>query len=152
MADTKVQPLLLRLRSSPNDAALLADIGNTYYDTQQFGEAVKYYERSLQVNPQNVNVRTDMGTSYWYLGDPDTAIAHLQKSLSYDPNHSNTLYNLGIVKLHGKQDAAGAVAVWEKLMKVDPAFAARANLSDMILKARQQTGGNAASAGQPAPR
>jgi cytochrome c-type biogenesis protein CcmH/NrfG len=138
MADVQAQPLLQQLQSSPNDAALLAKLGNVYYDTQQYSEAVKYYERSLQSNPQNVNVRTDMGTAYWYMGDPDTAITQFQKSLSYNPNHPDTLYNLGIVKLQGKNDAAGALAAWEKLAKVDPAFATRANLSDKIAQAKQQ--------------
>lgn len=144
MADVQAQPLLQQLRNSPSDAALLAKLGNIYYDTQQYGDAVKYYDRSLQSNPQNVNVRTDMGTAYWYMGDPDTAIAQFEKSLTYNPNHPDTLYNMGIVKLQGKNDAAGAIAVWEKLMKVDPAFAARANVSEMIAKARQQAGGSAA--------
>jgi cytochrome c-type biogenesis protein CcmH/NrfG len=34
--------------------------------------------------------------------------------------------------------AAGALAAWEKLAKVDPAFATRANLSEKIAQARQQ--------------
>jgi cytochrome c-type biogenesis protein CcmH/NrfG len=138
MADLQAQPLLQQLRSSPNDAALLAKIGNIYYDTQQYSEAVKYYDRSLQANPQNVNVRTDMGTAYWYMGDPDTAITQFQRSLSYNPNHPDTLYNMGIVKLQGRNDAAGALAAWEKLAKVDPAFATRASLSEKIAQARQQ--------------
>jgi cytochrome c-type biogenesis protein CcmH/NrfG len=140
MADVQAQPLLQQLQSSPNDAALLAKLGNVYYDTQQYSEAVKYYDRSLQGNPQNVNVRTDMGTAYWYMGDPDTAITQFQKSLSYNPDHPDTLYNLGIVKLQGKNDPVGALAAWEKLAKVDPAFAARANLSDKIAQAKQQGG------------
>lgn len=140
MAEVQTRPLLQQLQSSPNDAALLAKIGNVYYDTQQYSEAVKYYDRSLQTNPENVNVRTDMGTAYWYMGDPDTAITQFQKSLSYNPNHPNTLYNMGIVKLHGKEDAAGALAVWEKLAKVDPAFATRSNLSDKIAQVKQQAG------------
>jgi tetratricopeptide (TPR) repeat protein len=86
-----------------------------------------------------------MGTAYWYMGDPDTAIAQFERSLTYNPNHPDTLYNMGIVKLQGKSDPAGAIAVWEKLMKVDPAFAARANVSQMIAKARQQAGGAAQS-------
>src|SRR5690348_5893366 len=42
MADTKAAPLLQRLQSSPNDPQLLAEIGNVYYDTQSFQDAIAY--------------------------------------------------------------------------------------------------------------
>ncbi len=75
MADKQVEPLVAQLKTNPNDAAVLAQIGNVYYDTQLYKDAIAYYEKSLNVDPKNPSVRTDMGTAYFYLGDADRAIS-----------------------------------------------------------------------------
>ena len=65
---------MAELSRQPNDAELLAKIGNIYYDTQQFQEAINYYDRALKVDPKNANVRTDRGTAFYYLGDADRGL------------------------------------------------------------------------------
>src|SRR5271169_5079745 len=42
MADVSAAPLLEKLSSDPNNSGLLADIGNLYYDVQQYPEAIAY--------------------------------------------------------------------------------------------------------------
>jgi cytochrome c-type biogenesis protein CcmH/NrfG len=70
MADKQAEPLLAKLKSTPNDSQLLYKIGNIYYDTQQYPEAIKYYDQSLAQNPKSPDVRTDLATAYFYSGDP----------------------------------------------------------------------------------
>lgn len=137
MADTQAAPLLAQLKSTPNDPALLAQVGNVYYDTQQYKEAIDYYGRSLQADPKNPNVRTDMGTAFFYLGDADRAISEFEKTLTYDAKHGQTMFNLGMVKWQGKGDAKGAVESWERLLKVVPDYPDRANVEQLIARAKQ---------------
>lgn len=139
MADTQAEPLLAQLKSNPNDPALLAQIGNVYYDTQQYKDAVGYYERSLNVDPSNPNVRTDMGTAYFYMGDADRAISEFEKTLTYDAKHGQTMFNLGMVKWQGKGDAKGAVEAWERLLKTVPDYPDRANVEQLIARAKQHS-------------
>jgi len=40
MADVQAGPLIVKLKADPNNAGLLANIGNMYYDTQQFPTAI----------------------------------------------------------------------------------------------------------------
>lgn len=127
-----VQPLLAQLRDNPNDADLLANIGNQYYDNRDYGRAIEYYERSLKLRPENVNVRTDMGTAIWYSGDADRAIREYQTSLKYQPNHAQTLFNMGVVKWQGKQDAKSAFALWQKLLSVNPDYPERQKVEQMM--------------------
>jgi len=136
MADTKAAPLLLRLQSSPNDPQLLAEIGNVYYDTQNFQDAIAYYKRSLAAK-EDPNVRTDMGTSYFYLGDSDAALAEFDKTLKSDPKFENALFNVGMVKFQGKMDSRGAVAAWEQLLKQSPNYPRRADVEQMIAQAKK---------------
>ena len=136
MADTQAAPLLDSLKSDPNNPDLLARIGNIYYDVKQYPAAIDYYKRSLKLQPANAAVRTDMATAYWYSGNADTALAEFNKALTYEPNKANTLFNLGIVKWQSKNDAAGAIAVWQKLLDTNPNYEARDKVQQMIDQAK----------------
>ncbi len=139
MADTQAGPLLEKLKADPNNAGLLASIGNVYYDTQQFPTAIDYYQRALKVEPANAGVRTDMATAYWYTGDADTAIAEFQKSLSYEPNKANTLFNLGIVEWQGKMDIDKAVTTWQKLLETNPNYEGKEKVLELMAQAKKHS-------------
>ncbi len=136
-AEQQAQPLLTSLNSNPNDAQILTQLGNIYYDSNQFPKAVDYYARALKVRPDDVNVRTDMGTAYWYMGNADRALAEFQRSLSYQPTHPQTLLNMGVVKWQGKRDPKGAIEAWEKLLKTNPNFAGKDQVETMLAQAKQ---------------
>jgi tetratricopeptide (TPR) repeat protein len=140
MADAQSAPLLEKLKSDPNNADLLANIGNSYYDAQQYPTAINYYRQSLKVQPANTAVRTDLGTAYWYAGDADSAIAEFKKSLSYEPNKPNTLFNLGVVEWQSKMDVDAAVATWQKLLDTNPHYEGKDKVLEMIAQARKHSG------------
>lgn len=125
MADMKAQPLLTKLKTDPNNADLLIQVGGIYERTHRFKDAAGYYNKALQVTPKNVGVRTEMASCLYYSGDVDGAIGQLQQSLHYDPKNANSLFNLGMMKLQGKQDSQGALAAWRKLLKANPEMDAK---------------------------
>lgn len=122
MADKQAAPLLEQLKSKPNDPALLAQIGNMYYDAQVFPTAIDYYQKSLAADGKNAAVRTDYATALFYANDPDHSIAEFDHVLKDDPKNGNALFNRGIVKWQAKMDVNGAVADWEKLLKDNPNY------------------------------
>jgi tetratricopeptide (TPR) repeat protein len=63
-AETQAAPLVAQLKSDPNNAASLENIGDIYYDAQQYPTAIEYYQRALNVQPSNTSLRTDMGTAH----------------------------------------------------------------------------------------
>ena len=140
MADTQAGPFIEKLKADPNNAGLLANIGNVYYDTRQFPTAIDYYQRALKVEPANAAVRTDMATAYWYTGNADAAIAEFQKSLSYEPNKANTLFNLGIVEWQGKMDIDKAVATWQKLLDTNPNYEGKDKVLELMAQAKKHSG------------
>jgi tetratricopeptide (TPR) repeat protein len=139
MADTQAQPLIEKLKSDPANAGLLKDIGNVYYDAQQFPTAIDYYQRALKVQPADTNIRTDMATAYWYTGNADSAIAEFNKALSYEPTKANTLFNLGIVEWQGKMDIDKAVAIWQKLLDTNPNYEAKDKVLELMAQAKKHT-------------
>jgi len=140
MADTQAAPLLEKLKADPTNAGLLENIGNVYYDAQQYPTAIDYYQRALKVDPANAGVRTDMATAYWYTGNADTAIAEFQKSLSYEPNKPNTLFNLGIVEWQGKMDIDKATATWQKLLDTNPNYEGRDKVLELMAQVKKHSG------------
>ena len=120
------------LQSKPNDVKTLVDLGNLYYDNNKFQLAIDSYTKALELNPNDISVRTDRGSCFWSLGQADPAIADFQKSLEANPTHPQTLYNLGIVYLHGKNDMAGARNAWEKLLASNPDYPQRDRIRQML--------------------
>ena len=124
MADSKAQPLLEKLKSDPKNSDLLFQIGNIYKNTHQFKDAIGYYQQALEIDPKNTGIRTELASCMYYSGDVEGAIAELQQSLRQSPKDVNSLFNLGMIKWQGKQDASGALAAWQELLKTNPQLAA----------------------------
>jgi cytochrome c-type biogenesis protein CcmH/NrfG len=120
MADQKAAPLLDKLTKDPNNPALLDQVGAIYYATHQFKESAAYYDKAVQAVPKSIPMRTKYAISLDRSGDVDGAIAQLNRALSLDPNDANSLFDLGMIKLQGKQDAKGALAAWQQLLKSNP--------------------------------
>jgi cytochrome c-type biogenesis protein CcmH/NrfG len=137
-ADAQAAPLIDRLKSDPENPQVLTELGNLYYDAQQYSIAVDFYHRALKAKPADAAVRTDMATAYWYMGNADLAIAEFDKALAAAPDNPNTLFNRGLVKWQGKKDAAGALADWERLLKTDPAYDQKDKVEQMIADVQRQ--------------
>ena len=120
MADKQAAPLLDKLKSDPNNTALLVQVGAIYHTTHQFKEATAYYNKAVEIDPKNVAFRTKLASSLYRSGDVDGAIAQLNQALGYDPKDANALFDLGMIRLQGKQDGKGAVAAWQQLLKSNP--------------------------------
>jgi cytochrome c-type biogenesis protein CcmH/NrfG len=122
MADKQAAPLLEQLKSKPDDAAVLTQVGNIYYDAQTYPVAIEYYQKVLAIDPKNSSVRTDMATAMFYSSDFDHAIAEFDHAIKDDPKNGNALFNRGIAKWQGKMDVKGAVADWQLLLKENPNY------------------------------
>ena len=124
VADKQAAPLLEKLKSDPNNSAVLAQVAAIYHTTHQFKDAAAYYEKAVQADPKNVALRTKFASSLYRNGDVDGAIAQLNEGLRYDAKDANSLFDLGLIKLQGKQDGKGALAAWQKLLKSNPQLSA----------------------------
>jgi cytochrome c-type biogenesis protein CcmH/NrfG len=140
MDEQRAQALRNILARNPTDIQANTQLGHLYYDSGRFAEAVGPYQQAFAGDSRNVNLSTDLGTSLWYSGRPDEAIAQFTRSLAIDPTHPQTLYNLGIVKRDGKQDLAGAVQAWEKLLASNPSYPERDKVQQSLNELRAQIG------------
>ena len=105
---------------NPNDAQPRVQLGNLYFDAEQYNQAITWYEQALKLNPKDPNVSTDLGVAYYYTNQPDRALSQFDQSLAIDPGHIKTLLNVGIVRAFGKQDLPGAAKAWEQVVALSP--------------------------------
>lgn len=105
---------------NPQDAAGWVRLGNACFDADLPEKAIAAYETALKIDDNNANVWTDLGVMYRRTGQFDMAIAAFDKAASIDPKHEPSLFNKGIVLMHDKNDIPGAIAVWEKLLSINP--------------------------------
>jgi tetratricopeptide (TPR) repeat protein len=129
------------LASDPKNVRANIELGNRLYDAARYTEAIPYYQQALALDPRNVSVSTDLATALYYSGRADDALAQFDKSLALNPTHAQTLYNVGIVKRDAKNDAPGAIAVWERLLLSAPDYPDAPKVRTMVaeLKARTRT-------------
>lgn len=139
MADVKAAPLLEKLKATPKDAKLLAQVATLYASTHQFKDAVTYYNKALQVEPKNVATRTELASSLYYSGDVDGALKELNQALKDNPSDVNALFNLGMIKYRGKDDAAGAIAAWQQLLKTHPDLDRKPAVEQLIAEAKAKS-------------
>jgi tetratricopeptide (TPR) repeat protein len=135
-----VEPLLQQLETRPDDADLLINIANTYYDGKDYAKAIEYYQKGLKIRPEDVNVRTDMATAMWYSGNADGAIKQYEQSLKFQPTHAQTLFNMGIVMWQGKKDGKKAIQIWERLLASNPSYPDRTKVQQLLDQVKREIG------------
>jgi len=133
-AQKQISVLQSLLKEDPKNQKALIELGNLYFDADQFDPAIQAYSKALEIDPKNADVRTDMGIMFRRKGDFDRAIAEFKKAAESDSNHTNSRYNLGVVLLHDKGDIKGAINAWEEYLKVEPNGPRSENIHNQLEK------------------
>jgi cytochrome c-type biogenesis protein CcmH/NrfG len=102
------------------DAQPRVQLGNIYFDAEDFPQAIRWYEQAIKLDPKDANLSTDLGVAYYYTNQPDRALTQFDHSLTVDPRHIKTLLNVGIVRAFGKQDLPGAARAWQQVVDLSP--------------------------------
>jgi cytochrome c-type biogenesis protein CcmH/NrfG len=118
--ENKVTAFKAVAEREPSNPKPRVELGNLYFDSEKYDDAIKWYQEALKLAPNDVNVSTDLGVSYYYTNQADKALEQFSHSLQLDPGHAKTLLNVGVVKAFGKQDLSGAVEAWQKVVQLAP--------------------------------
>ncbi len=130
----EIDKLLPALSTQPKNLALLSQIGNLYYDSGQYREAITYYEQALSLQPENFSIRTDLATCYYNMQEHERALKELDQVLAKKPDFSQALYNYGVIQYFGRKDKQATVSAWEKLLAVDPQYPSAGQVRENIQK------------------
>ena len=142
----RIAALERKTQSNPANTNAWIELGNAYFDSNQFEKAIGAYQKSLELNPNNPNVLTDMGVMYRRSGKPQEAIEAFDRAIEVDPQHEISRMNKGIVLLHDLNDLGGAIQAWEGLLEVNPVAMAPNGISidEMVVQLKKQKAGQGA--------
>jgi cytochrome c-type biogenesis protein CcmH/NrfG len=128
-------------QSNPGNLEAWIELGNSYFDSNQYEKAIGAYTKALEINPDNANVWTDMGVMYRRNSNPQEAINAFDKAIEADPKHEVSRMNKGIVLLHDLKDTDGAIKAWEGLLEINPVAMAPTGRSvdEMVQQIKKQS-------------
>jgi Flp pilus assembly protein TadD len=86
-------------------------LGNLFYDTGNFAQAVPYYRRALAADSSLVDVQVDLAVSYHNDGQSEIAREVLEDAVRKRPDHAVAHFDLGVVyhELGRRDDARRAL-------------------------------------------
>lgn len=72
-------------RRMPNDYETVRLLGVAYGQMQNHPEAIKYFTKATQIDPQNAGAWYDLGTAYYFAGNEAKRTEYHAKALQIDP-------------------------------------------------------------------
>ena len=110
------------LDADPEDAGLMAAMGNVYFDASRWEEASGWYEKSLALSPGDPNIMTDLAVVYRNLGQSQESLELLDQVIAVSPDHWQAWYNKVVVlnfDLHEHDAAAAALDRLKELQRTN---------------------------------
>ncbi|NOX32685.1 MAG: tetratricopeptide repeat protein [Deltaproteobacteria bacterium] len=133
--EKKASSLEAQVAQNPENTSAWTQLGDVYYDTDQYSKAVEAYKKSLALYPENADVLTDLGVMYRRSGRPGMAIKSFDKAISIDHKHEAARFNKGIVLMHDLNQKEKALKVWEELLEINPiAMVGKDQSLDQLIK------------------
>lgn len=104
---TEEKQLLEQLEKNPDNTKYLTRLGDLYFESNRFEQAIKMYKRALNLDPEDPDTYNDLGLALHYTGKPEIAIETLRKGTEVMPSYQRVWLSLGFVLLsNGRTDEA----------------------------------------------
>ena len=121
--EAMVARLAARMQEQPDDPTGWAMLGRSYAALGQAPQALAAFERALKLKPDDASTLADYADASAVQnggtleGEP---LKLIERALKADPTHVKALVLAGTAAFN-RQDYAGAIAYWERAVKIGPA-------------------------------
>ncbi|MDH3588015.1 MAG: tetratricopeptide repeat protein [Gammaproteobacteria bacterium] len=92
--------------------------GHFYYNTENYADAVKYFEMASNLSPDSAAGYSSLGAAYWMLGESEQARVAYDRSLELKPTRRGYT-NMGLRYYYAGQ-FSNAVDMQEKALEIAP--------------------------------
>lgn len=116
----KISELKNIVAADPANFQAWVALGNEYFDSNKFMDAIEAYDKALAIQPNSPDVLTDQGVMFKRLGWFDRAIGNFKKANEIDPTHATSVYNLGVIYRYDLQDFPKAQEAWTRFLEISP--------------------------------
>lgn len=114
----------------------LMNLGNYHYERGEFKQAVQYYKRVVEVDPDNHRALANLGTITFRAGDYKMAEKLYRHALEGNPSHPSLHNNLGLA-LEFQGDLAGAEACYRRALSLYPRYKNAIDNLSRVLQTRK---------------
>uniref|UniRef100_A0A673GBQ6 Small glutamine-rich tetratricopeptide repeat-containing protein alpha n=1 Tax=Sinocyclocheilus rhinocerous TaxID=307959 RepID=A0A673GBQ6_9TELE len=101
------------------EAEHLKTDGNDQMKVENFGAAVVFYSKAIQLNPQNAVYYCNRAAAYSKLGNYAGAVQDCEQAIGIDPNYSKAYGRMGLA-LASLNKYSEAVSYYKKALELDP--------------------------------
>ncbi len=109
------------VESEPGDVAGWRDLANVLAEAERFTEAIRAYQRLIELAPEHARYRLRLARAYRANGQGAEAIAVLEQAIELAPSEPRLLLELGnTYLLLGRMDEA--VAAYQSALEIDAAI------------------------------
>jgi len=121
------------VKEDPDDARIQNNMGASLARAGRFEDAIPYYQRSLELNPQYNTIHNNLGRALFAVGRLDEAIQQFERGLEIYPDSTELYNNLGrALAQEGRFNEAKKA--FERAIEIKPDFAdAHINLGSALL-------------------
>src|ERR1700730_3833978 len=107
-------------KEGPLDSAIILNkIGIAYHQMLQMGEASKYYQQAIKLNPKYAEAINNLGTIFYARRSYRRAIGQYNKALKLAPNSASIYSNLGTAQFARKKYEEASIS-YQKALSLDP--------------------------------
>jgi hypothetical protein len=104
------------LTAGQTPAQASRNLGNFYYDHQNWPQAISHYESAIRQGSDDADIRTDLGNVYRFAGRFDDALTQYRRAQEMNPQHEFSLFNQGGLYLDELKQPAKAIEIWQQYL------------------------------------
>ncbi|MDT8318464.1 MAG: tetratricopeptide repeat protein [bacterium] len=106
-AEQRIETLKSQLFDSPDNLELLSALGDAYFESQRYIEAIGVYEKAIKINPKSADSLNDLALSQFYTGNSEAALVSVTKAVEADPVYKHGWLTKGFILMTlGRLDEA----------------------------------------------
>lgn len=109
------------IAKSPNKARPHYNLGNAYFNADQFDTAIKYYTKATSIDPDYLAPYFNRGNTYNRLGKLKDALQDYEQTIRIEPKFFQGWYNRGVV-LQAFGQKAEAIESYKRVLEIRPNY------------------------------
>ena len=121
------------LRTNPDHAEALNNLGVAYRRLGRLEDAVRAQEQAVRLSPRSAAVHTNLGATLLQMGRLDDAARSFEASITLEPGSAGAHHSLGTVLLRARRPQ-DAIAHFNEAVRLDPLHGEARNNLGMALE------------------